>query len=124
METSHSPGSFSISRNGFHCLLSDLIKVLRLCRSLKRFVFDSSVTRHFCKIVARMRKSEWSQLVFFSDRLRELVETRTERWKEPIEMNAKGGVTAFEEGMGKLIGRRWKFHDNKDREYGPKGYRG
>ena len=73
-----------------------------------------------------MRKAEWNQLVFFSDQLRDVGDQGVEGggWKEPIEENPRGSKDIFEEGIGKILSRKWRFHGGKDREYGPRGYRG
>ena len=73
--------------------------------------------------MARLRKAEWRQLVLFRDRLQEARD-------RPLEADAEAAVpegnpiAAFEAGVGNILERKWRFHDARDREYGPRGYNG
>lgn len=106
-------------RNDALALLSDVIQILRSLCALTQFIFDSTVTFHFCRVVARLRKSNWMKLVFFRDRLLD-IPARAESTIPSSNLI----MTTFEEGVANILQRKWTFHDAKDREYGPRGYKG
>ena len=71
------------------------------------------------QVVARLRKSNWMKLVFFRDRLLD-IPARAESTIPSSNLI----MTTFEEGLANILQRKWTFHDAKDREYGPRGYKG
>jgi len=107
-------------------LLSDVIRIFRGLHALTRLIYDSSITLQFCKVVARLRKLRWRQLVFFKDRILNCSGARNEEDNdESVFLSSRqGALPVFERSMSHTVGRKWRFHDKNDREYGPRGYKG
>lgn len=91
-------------------MLADVICLIRDCPVLTHLTFDSTVTLHFVNILMRTKRHHWQRVVLFGDKLRGCVRQQA--------------IDAFQDGMAKIIGRDWRFHDKKDRERGPRFYRG
>jgi len=105
-------------------LLADVIRILRSLRSLTQLIYDSSITLHFCKVVARLRKLHWCQLVFFKDRILDCSEIGNEDDESVFPSLRQDVLLVFERGISHTVRRKWRFHDHRDREYGPRGYKG